>query len=429
MGLPAAIAFLLALGGCLRISPEPPRAPVTSAPRPPAPPPAPRSQAYGAFEQWRADLLKQYPGLGGANAAFVFGVDVSQSAQASLVLEYTTKLLGDACRYFLAPGDKVVIVPWDSRVREQHVKSFEVAEGQQALDDLDAAFENLENLVEPESRGSNLLDARGYCMEKALGLQEQSAGGLVGVVVIFTDIRVPDFDLKQQTYAADKLKRLRSKLTGSDSAEFFVRPYQAGEKTQIIAHNLVGKLEGVASAAGLNRDRSAPVQAQRAAMPPPVAPPPDMSGLRSGLLVLGILAFVALCALPFACRLKLQIGDVRESIPAFGGAFRARIGQGVSPRGQVFVHVPGGTDGQELVTLRARGFQVVAEAGYGVRLNDGAAEREIPLGKPDTIRMTIGGVPGEQTLEVSVAEFFATNAGPIVGMGVALIVLLACIIG
>lgn len=403
-------------------------APPVPVARPPAPPPAQRSQAYGAFEQWRTDLLKDAPGLGKVNAAFVFGVDVSESARSSLVLEYTTKLLGDACRYFLTPGDKVVIVPWDSRVREDHVKTFDVTEGSQTLDDLNAAFENLESLVQPESRGSNLLDARGYCVQKALELQEQNGRKLAGVVVIFTDIRVPDVDLKQQTFTPEQLTQLRAKLAGSDATEFLVRSYQAGEKTQIFVHTLVGDLDGVPTVADLSRDRSAPVQAQKIPMPPPPSPP-DTGGARTTLLVLGLLALIALCGLPFACRLKLQIGDVRESVPAFGGVFRARIGQGVSPHGVVFVHVPGGLDGQELVTLHARGFQVVAQAAYGVRLNDGAVEREIAVGKPDTIRMTVDGVPGEHTLEINVADFFATNAGPIVGMGIALLVLLACIIG
>jgi hypothetical protein len=390
----------------------------------------PRSEAYGAFEQWRADLLKDAPGLGNVNTAFVFGVDVSESAQSSLVLEYTTKLLGDACRYLLAPGDKVAVVPWDSRVREQDVKTFEVTGEQQALDDLNAAFENLENLVAPENYGSNLLDARGYCMQEALNLQEQSGGKLAGVVAIFTDIRVPDVDAKRQTFSPEKLKQLRTRFTGSDAVEFVVRSYQAGEKTQIIVHTLVGRLKDVPTVANLNRNRAASEQPAQTPVPAPPPPPPsDSGGLRTVLLLVGILCLAALIGLPFAWRLQLQVGDVRESIPALGGTFRVKIGQGVSPRGQAFLAVPGGVEGQELVTLRARGFQVVAEAGYGVRLNDGAAEREIPLGRPDTLRMTVEGVPGEHALDVNVADFFSTNAGPVVGMIVALFLLLACIIG
>lgn len=420
------IALSLALGGCVKLGTAPTRAPLPP-PKPQAPPAPVRSEAYPVFDQLRQDLLRQEPALGKVNCVFAIGVDVSGSSHTSQVLEYTTKLLTDAGRYFFSPGDKVVVIPWDSRVRENQVREFDVVSGDKAVSDLQAAFEGLENLVEPESRGSNLLDARGYCMEKALGYQDKSQGQLCGVVLVFTDIRTPDMAFSRQVYTPDKLRRLRSRLTGSDSSEFTVAAYQAGEKTQIILHSLVGKAQQTTAAQSVNRTRSAPAATRPVSTPPP-PPPPDTSGARALLIVVALVCLLAMVALPFTWRHRLAIGDVRESVRALGGRFKVLAGQGISPRGAVYVRAPG-LEGQTLVTLEGRGPQLVAIARSGVRLNDGRSEVAIPLGRPCSLRLSIDGVPGEQVLEVQTQEFFASNTGPILGMAIAFLVVVACIIG
>jgi len=428
-------AGVLALPGCLMIPSQPPapaitRPPVAPTPRTTPPPVAVKSAAYGAFEAMRGDLLKAYPHLAGANGVFAIGVDVSGSCHATGILEYTTKLLTDMCRYFLAPGDKVAVIPWDSRIRESHVNVFDFADSDAGVDSLNASFEDLENLVDPESRGSNLLDARGYCMAKAMELAKPGEGKLCPVVLIFSDIRVPDMSFGRQKFSRSKLASLRKKLAG-DKGEFVVKTYQAGESKQIIAHTLAAPAEGLL-AAKINRMRTAaaPVAKPRAATYTPPAPrkPRDYSGFRVVCIVFALAGLAACLALPLAWKHKISMGDVRETLRAFGGKVVVQAGRGISPRGVVYLPIPGLED-RPLLAFEGKGPQIIASARRGVRLNDGRTEIAIPMGRPVTLRVSVDGVPGEQELDVQVAGFLATNTGPVIGMMVAFIIMLASIIG
>ena len=374
-------------------------------------------------------MLSKGEQIGQANCAFAVGVDVSGSAHAQQVLECTIQIITDACRYFFAPGDKITVVPWDSRIREDHVKAFDYADSEEATSDLNAAFEDLENLVDPESRGSNLLDARGYCMEKALAMVEEADGKLCPVVLIFTDIRVSDVDPRRQKYTAKRLTALRKKMGAGEAVEFEAKQYEVKDGPEIVVHCLVGKNEG-AVGAGVNRTRGAAARAptpQRRTQSQTRRRPRDSSGTKALLIILAILSLLAMIALPFAWRHKIVVGETKETLRAFGGRLVVQTGRGISPRGVVYLPVPDLED-QALLAIEGKGPQVLATARRGVRLNDGRTELTLPMGRPVTLRIAIDGIPGEQTLDVQVSEFFATNTGPIIGMIVAFIVLVVCII-
>ncbi len=364
--------------------------------------------------------------MGQSNCVFVLGMDVSGSTVSNGVLESSIKVLTDAARYLFAPGDKVIVVPWDSVIRKDRIVTFDCKDDEDSISEMSRAFENLESLVNPKDEGSNLMDARGYCTQQALRSQKESNGALLGVVLIFTDIRLPDMEEGPTAFKPEQISRLRKELAGSAQGDFDVHPYQAEEKSQIILHSLVGKGEGVA-AAKVDRTRVPTEAAPKAAEPPP-PPPPDTTGARALFIILSVVCLLALIGLPFAWRHQLAIGDVRETVRAVGGRMLVKAGQGISPRGSVYVPVRGLQQDQVLLSIEGRGPQLIAVARQGVRLNDGNPELPLPLGKPFTLRVVVDGVPGEQTLELQTGDFFGTNAGPIIGMALALLVIIACII-
>jgi len=427
-----ALAFLvMVLPGCVLLAGK-----STPAPPPPPPKPAPapkmvieRTDAFAAFDRIRNDLLSAAPHLGSVNGAFALGIDVSGSAHASGVLEDTIKVLTDMCGFFFSPGDRIVVIPWDSRIRENSVSTFDYNEPDEARENLTHALEALEGLVDPESRGSNVLDARGYCMERALKLWKDSGGKLCPVVLIFSDTYTPDMTFGKQKYTRERLAALRKDFAGEDG-EFAAGKYGTREGRQIILHRIIGPDADYARAEGVDRKRAeaqVKVTAPTATYTPP-PPPPDYSGWRIVFMIVAILSLVALIGLPMAWRHRLLLGDTRETMRAFGGRIVVQSGRGISPRGVVFLPVPG-LDDRPLVAFEGKGPQILVTARRGVRLNDGRTELTVPLGKPVTLRIAIDGVPGEQSLDVHAADFFSTNTGPIIGMITALIVLIGCIVG
>ena len=436
-------ALPLCLGGCIKLSARSVRQSSTPVPRAqPAPPRAEtpkqdaaplEAQAYPLFDALRTDLLEANPGIETSNCAFVMGIDVSKSAYDSQVIEYTTRILADCASFFFAPGDKVVVVPWDSQIRGDHVQQFDFTDAKAGDRGLNAAFESVLKLVRPESRGSNLLDARGYCMERAVKLQQDSRGQLRGVVLVFTDIRVPDGKLGDG-YTQEQLTDLRTQLAGSSTEDFDARLYTV-ERTRIWCHALSGKTpEGAAPVAGLNRRRSTaavtPRPAPQAPLPVRTTPTPrkDPSGTRVLLMLLSLAALVALIALPFTWQHRLAIGGSHERLRAIGGRVVIRAAEGISPPGEFYLRLPD-TESRPLVALEGKGPSLVARAARGVRLNEGRTELAIPSGKAVTLRLVVEGVAGEQTVDMQLTDFWSANSGQIIGMGIAFIVLLASIIG
>lgn len=431
----------IALPGCLLVGSKPaykprpytpaPASVSTSKPKPKPAPPIEKSEAWGTFDQLREKLLKDHPDLSKVSGAFAIGVDVSGSAHAKGILEYTIKLLSDMCGFFFAPGDRIALVPWDSRIREQHVHEFDFTDPDGARKSLVEAFEGLENLVDPESRGSNVLDARGFCIEQALKLAGDSDARLCPVVLIFSDTYLPDMLFKNPRYSTEKLAQLRAKMRGG-TGEFGRSDFETA-RGEIILHELVGSCEGLTRTSSINRLRSqAPTApawqrpAQRPAPPPP--PPPDHSGWRVLLIVFALLGLIGLIVLPFAWQHHITIAGTKETLRAFGGRVLIQAGSGISPRNVVFISVPGLSE-QVLLAIEAKGPQLVARARRGVRLNDGRTELVVPMGRAVQLRVAIDGVPGEQTIDVNAQDFFSANAGPIIGMGIAFLVLIGCIIG
>ncbi len=425
---------ILALPGCVKLPsapPPPPPRPVTPPKPVPKPQPTPqKTPAFDTFEQIRDDILKNHEHVGSVKCAFAIGIDVSGSCHTNGVLEWAINVLSDMCTYFFVSGDKIMLAPWDSRIREKHVTHFDFTDAEAGVDALNNALENLESLVDPESRGSNVLDARGYCMTKALEMTDESGGTLCPVVLILSDTYTPDMEFGSQAFSIQKLRDLRAKLGGPD-AEYEPGKYPTGGKHQLVTHLLVGTGEGLATVDGIDRTRT--VAASVVAQTPvrlPTTPrrPRDYSGLRTLLMVMSLVALAGLIALPFAWKHKLVIGDARESVKAFGGRIAIQAGRGISPRGVIYLAVPDCED-RTLLTIEGKGPQLVANARRGIRLNDGRTELTIPMGRPVTLRIAIDGVPGEQVLDVQVADFFATNTGPIIGMIIALLVIVGCIIG
>lgn len=425
-----ALAFVSSLPGCVLLAGK-------STPAPPPPPPKPgpapkpvieRTDAFATFDRIRDDLLSAAPHLSSVNGAFALGIDVSGSAHANGVLEDTIKVLTDMCGFFFCPGDRIVVIPWDSRIRENNVSTFDYDDPDEARENLTHALEGLESLVDPESRGSNVLDARGYCMERALKLWKDTGGKLCPVVLIFSDTYTPDMAFGKQKYTRERLEALRKDFAG-DGGEFSAGKYGTREGRQIILHRIIGPDADYARADGVDRKR---VEAQTTVTAPATTyippPPPDYSGWRIVFMIVAILSLVALLGLPLAWRHRLLLGDTRETIRAFGGRILVQSGRGISPRGVVFLPVPG-LDDRPLAAFEGKGPQIVVTARRGVRLNDGRTELSVPLGKPVTLRIAIDGVPGEQSLDIHAADFFATNTGPIIGMITALIVLIGCIVG
>lgn len=425
------LAAALAAPGCIKLAGAPPPPAYTPpTPPPPPPPPAPRSLAYDAFDKLREDILAANPGVGRANCAIAVGVDVSGSAHVRKVLAYSIEILTDMCRYFLTAGDKVIVVPWDQDVREEHVKRFTYSDADTAVTQLNAAFSGLKDHADPSRKGSNLLDARGYCMEQALAARDEDDGKAVPVVLIFTDLVITDFDPAGHSYDAARLTGLRRDMGAGEPVEFEITRYAAPESVEVYVHWAAGTQESAAAVDETARRRSPAVTAPSAPSQPAAPPPPrgDGSGLRTLLAALALLSVLALIGLPFAWQHRLAIGDTRETIRAFGGRVLVQSGRGISPRGVVFLPVADLED-QPLFSIEGKGTQLMAIARRGVRLNEGRTELVVPTGRRCTLRIAIDGVPGEQILEVNASEFFATNTGPIIGMIVAFVVIVACIIG
>jgi len=449
VALLATLCLLLPSTGCIKLSSRrPPRhspVPTVTQPRsePAAPAPAKtpdeplEAQAYPLFNALRNDILDKTPSLEQTNCAFVIGVDVSKSSYDSQVMEYTTRILADAGNFFFAPGDRVVVVPWDAKIREDHVEEFGFTGPRDGAGGLNAAFESILKLVRPENRGSNLLDARGYCMERAQKLQEQAGAGLRGVVLVFTDIRVPDGKLGRR-YTQEQLASLRRQFTGDTTTDFDARLYNV-ERTRIWCHVLVGKApEGADTGKTFDRRRSTVTTGPQVAdAAPPKAPLPvkasprpkkDTSGTRVLLMLLSLAALVALIGLPFTWQHHLAIGGSQERIRAIGGRVVIRAAEGIAPPGEYYLRVPD-IESRPLIALEGKGPNVVARAARGVRLNDGRTLLAIPAGKPVTLRASIEGVAGEQAIELQVSDFWTANTGQIIAMGIALLVMLASIIG
>lgn len=145
-------------------------------------------------------------------------------------------------------------------------------------------------------------------------------------------------------------------------------------------------------------------------------------------IVFALLGLIGLIVLPFAWQHHITIAGTKETLRAFGGRVLIQAGSGISPRNVVFISVPGLSE-QVLLAIEAKGPQLVARARRGVRLNDGRTELVVPMGRAVQLRVAIDGVPGEQTIDVNAQDFFSANAGPIIGMGIAFLVLIGCIIG
>ena len=311
------LVALLAAPGCIKLAAAPPAPAYTPPPPPPPPPPpTPRSLAYDAFDKMRGDILEADPQVGRANCALAVGVDVSGSAHVRKVLAYSIEVLTDLCRYFLAAGDTLIVVPWDENVREEHVKSFTYSDAETAVTQLNAAFAGLKDHPDPSRKGSNLLDARGYCMEQALAARDESDGKLVPVVLIFTDLVSTDFDPAGPWYSAARLNELRRDMGAGEAVDFDIRRYAAPENVEVYVHRAAGMQEGAASVDEAARRRSPVLTAPSAPTQPASPPPPrgDGSGLRALLSVLALLSALALIGLPFAWQHRIAIGDTRETI-------------------------------------------------------------------------------------------------------------------